>query len=553
MHCLNDWSRSRGLLSTLGLMILSLASGILVAQTVPGNQEGPMVSRAYVEYLQALGLAKDGSKPEALMLLKDSIHLQPQNNPASALAFELLTEQRANTPLMLYGHTGTIRAAEYSSDGTKILTASTDHTARLWDARTGSQLTPPLQHEDAVLAAAFSPDGKHVVTGTEESQVRIWDAVSGKPVTAFLEIHGSVLCVGFSPDGRIIAAGTDDGKLRTWNAATGQPLSPVILYHEEVYGLSFSGDGSRLLVATGDGKADLLDPRTGARLMKPLRHKNVVLSAQFSPDDKYILTASGDGTAQIWDAKTGAPTGVVLSHGLAVASAAFSPDGARVVTASLDHTARVWDARTGRPVTPPLQHPAAVESASFSPDGRMIATVAADGVIRLWDAGTGDTIHLPVRGDGHEHFAVFSPDGQSLLAVDELSVQVLDMAPRAIPPPWVIDLADFAATQTNYNQSRLPNLARVHALRLQLLGSSADDPWTLFGKWYFADIGQRPVSPWSHVSLENYVNLLIARGDRESLEYARSLSRDHPSWIAKINPLLAKLPPDQPQRAERTE
>ncbi len=542
MFCFHDRPRQRGVLQTCVLTLsLFLASGVISAQTISNSREGSPAGRAYVDYLQALGLANDGSKPEALRLLADSLRLQPQDNPASALIFELLTEHRANTPLQLQGHTETIIFAGYSSDGTKILTASADHTARLWDARTGSQLTPPLQHDDEVISAAFSADGKKVVTGSSESEVRIWDALSGRQITGPLEVPGSVLCVSFSHDGRMIAAGTDDGKLRSWDAVTGQPLSPVVLYHEEVYGISFSHDDSQLLVATGDNKADLVDPHTGSHL-KLLRHKNIVLSARFSPDGKKILTASGDETGQIWDAETGAPSGVILRHGFAVESAAFSPDGSHVVTASLDHTARVWDAKTGQPITPPLEHPGPVERASFSADGRIVATVSADGAIRVWDARTGDTLHLPIRGRGKEHFAVFSMDGHSLLAVDGSSLEIEDMPPHEVPPSWVADLADFAATQTNYDQSRLPDLPKIHALSAQLLSSSSNDPWTLFGKWYFADSGRRTLSPWSQISLESYVSLLIERGDRKSLEYARSLSHDHPSWMAKIAPLLAKLP-----------
>jgi WD40 repeat protein len=200
------------------------------------------------------------------------------------------------------------------------------------------------------------------------------------------------------------------------------------------------------------------------------------------------------------------------------------------------------DVKTGQPITPPLQHPAPVARASFSPDGRLVATVAADEAIRVWDASTGDTVHLPIRGDGHEHFAVFSPDRLSLLAVDGSSLEIRDMPPHEAPPAWALDLADFASTQNNYNQSRLPDLPKIHTLRSQLLGSTSSDSWTLFGKWYFADSGQRTISPWSQVSLESYVGLLIERGDKTSLEYARSLSHDHPSWMAKIAPLLAKLP-----------
>jgi hypothetical protein len=155
------------------LMLVSLSSlpCITSAQVTAGTSAPPAsvfqpaaelpASRAYVDYLQAFALANEGSKPEALHLLAESLRLQPEHNPASALAFELLMEQRADTPLRLLGHTGEITAVSYNLDGTKILTASADHTARIWDARTGAQLTAPLEHDAAVESAAFSPDSKY--------------------------------------------------------------------------------------------------------------------------------------------------------------------------------------------------------------------------------------------------------------------------------------------------------------------------------------------------------------------------------------------------------
>lgn len=516
--------------------------------SISSNKEGSIATRAYVDYLRALELANEGAKSEALHLLAESLRLQLNDNPASALVFELLIEQRANTSLKLQGHTANVTSVSYSADGAKILTASLDHSARIWDASTGAQLTTPLEHESAVSASAFSVDGKRVVTGTAESEVRIWNAATGRPITAPLELHGAVVCVSFSPDGKIIAAGTDEGRLRTWNAITGQPVSPVVLYHEAVYGVSFNRDGSKLLTATGDGKAELLDSRTGARL-QPLRHKNIVLSAQFSSDYQTILTASADETARIWNANTGAPTGVTVHHGFAIESATFNGDSSRIVTASLDHTARVWDAKTGLPVTPLLQHPAPVGRASFSPDGRMLVTVSGEGAVRVWDSATGDLLHLPIYGKEKEPYAVFSENGRSLLVTEGTSLKVLDLPPNENPPVWLVDLAEFGAAQAHYNFLLSPDIPKVHALREQLLSSDDNDLWTVFGKWYFADSSQRPISPWSQVSLESYVNLLIARGDRQSLEYAQLLSHSFPSWNAKIDPLLAKLPPNNPQRA----
>ena len=47
----------------------------------------------------------------------------------------------------------------YSPDGAQIVTASADKTARIWDARTGTQLTVLSGHGDRVYSASYSPDG----------------------------------------------------------------------------------------------------------------------------------------------------------------------------------------------------------------------------------------------------------------------------------------------------------------------------------------------------------------------------------------------------------
>jgi WD40 repeat protein len=51
-----------------------------------------------------------------------------------------------------------------------VVTASADHTGRVWDAATGEPVTVPLRHVTGVLSAAVSPDGRRVVTASERAR-----------------------------------------------------------------------------------------------------------------------------------------------------------------------------------------------------------------------------------------------------------------------------------------------------------------------------------------------------------------------------------------------
>lgn len=71
--------------------------------------------------------------------------------------------------------TGQFTSAAFSPDGTRIVTAPKDKTARIWDASTGAEIAKLSMHGDGVTSAAFSPDGTRIVAASLDNTARIWD------------------------------------------------------------------------------------------------------------------------------------------------------------------------------------------------------------------------------------------------------------------------------------------------------------------------------------------------------------------------------------------
>ena len=75
---------------------------------------------------------------------------------------------------VLSGHKDRVFSAVFPPDGRRVVTASLDKTARIWDPATGRELFKLAGHENAVLSAAFSPDGSRVVTARSDTTARVW-------------------------------------------------------------------------------------------------------------------------------------------------------------------------------------------------------------------------------------------------------------------------------------------------------------------------------------------------------------------------------------------
>ena len=320
----------------------------------------------------------------------------------------------------LAAHNGEILSVTYNGDGSKILTGSTDHTAKLWSNDLPIDSLIMKDQRDQILEVAYSADGKRIATGGGTGDVIVYDAESGEILDRYsVGSEGFVFGLSFDPqDSNRIVTGSRYGLVQVWSSGKEDPVLEIQAHelNQFIYSTCFSPDGSMILSASNDGLARLWDAYTGELLLELDGHAGLpVYDAKFSSDGSLILTGGGDMQAHIWDIETGEKVSSFLGHTDWIHEVQFNSDSSRIYTASEDDTVKIWDVSTGDVLLTLAGHTSTIFSLDLSPDEKMLATGSFDTTVKIWDLTTGKEI-LNYAGNNEETTAVaFSPDGSSVL------------------------------------------------------------------------------------------------------------------------------------------
>ncbi|WP_298220921.1 hypothetical protein [Flavobacterium sp.] len=267
-------------------------------------------------------------------------------------------------------HHDLINTIDYSPDGTLIVTASSDNTAKVWYADTG-ELKNEMSHQGPINSARFSPDGLLIVTASSDRTIKIWDR-SGNPYSESGVHNAEVIDAYFNAIGNVVISICANGEIHQWDPSL-RRMMPTVLSVKS----SFAEYATENIILKQDS---IVDSAIKLELKIVLLNQNQEL-AETSHNKKYnaIITANG---LQIMDSKTGDMQSIQRTHNGHIYQATFNSNDEYIATASEDSTAVIWNINKAKSIK--LSHPSAVYSCTFSNDNNFVMTSCGHSMY-LWD------------------------------------------------------------------------------------------------------------------------------------------------------------------------
>jgi len=182
----------------------------------------------------------------------------------------------------------------FSNEGSKVLIVIEDPftpegheadtcTALIWSPRSARAPVPLQELQGKIEAADFSPDGSRLITiGKQTREITQWNANTGKTLNVLRGHEDDVYDARYSPDGRTIASGSKDTSVHIWDSETGRELYRLQGHRDAVTAVVFSADNSKLVTASWD-KTSRLYVLQFAELREMARKRLPIFSQSTSP------------------------------------------------------------------------------------------------------------------------------------------------------------------------------------------------------------------------------------------------------------------------------
>jgi WD40 repeat protein len=376
----------------------------------------------------------------------------------------------------LEGHRSYVTDLQFTPDGKRLISSSTDQTIRLWDWPEGRATTVLRGHADEIDGLAVPGTGNTVASRCRDGSIFLWPLIHPaqtpayrtlpvKVATSFGIIYGQPRPAVFTPDSRSIIVIESNNELSQWDVTTLRETRRWQSETQKAGRVVLAPDGSQTAMIDNHGRLNLMDLSTGVERKNVLPHVPAIDTVWFSGNNRYLVTGNPtenkiafearfwdlphcemkgtdrvqlggisfgnthlatywvlgqNGSALIWDlSQPQTPRRILLpgERGEHLLGFDISPDNRLAAAAFGTGYLRVWDMETTEPLQMMRVFLRSPLSVTFSPDAcRLAAGGNGHEAVKLWVTAAWQEV-LTLAGEGSLFsFVAFSPDGQTLMA-----------------------------------------------------------------------------------------------------------------------------------------
>ncbi|XP_067847653.1 F-box/WD repeat-containing protein 7-like isoform X3 [Heptranchias perlo] len=278
----------------------------------------------------------------------------------------------------------------YSPTGKRLVSGSSDKTARVWDLFTASCLHVLDSHTDAVTCVCI----KHevIVTGCADSLIRIFQTETGTCLRALMGHNSGIDHLCF--DGTKVVSASSDRTLRVWSIQDGRCRNILRGHEDEIQYLTMK---EHLVASTSwDHTVRMWNIQRGICTAVLKGHTEVVNCCQF--DYRYVVSGGGDCLVLIWSTDSGKLLNKCHGHMGDVYCLMFNEKA--ICSGSSDSTIRVWNF-TGKCLFTLSEHIGVVRCLHL--DGNRLVSGGDRKKILVWDVAEGKLVHIVHRNPSLLH------------------------------------------------------------------------------------------------------------------------------------------------------
>lgn len=324
-----------------------------------------------------------------------------------------------------------------SPDATRLVSLSSDGTARVWDcARLASAAAATSEidcHQDHVTRIAITRDGMRAVSASADRTLIVWDLATGRAVQRLHGHEGWIQDLAVFADGRRAVSTSSDGTLRVWDLERGRQTRSVDRNKDPLHAVAITPDETTVVASfqVEDGQDTLYGVHhfdTATWRWKALQlddHERT--QASYAASGRLAITSDGRFALapepyvaewSVWRLSDRKMEHLHI-HCRGRVSRAIAAGDSCVVVAFDDGSIERLDLAAGRSVaTLVKQTGGRGRGLDVSADGRLIVCDTADQGFAVWSARQG-TLLARATADASVTACAISPDGRSVAAGDQ--------------------------------------------------------------------------------------------------------------------------------------